>query len=76
MLPSTSVMLSLVQRSEATMSDDQGKPISPAQEDWVDPDDAPELDEEWFRNAWIYHGDRLIRRGKGPDPNKPPKERR
>lgn len=32
-------------------------------EPWIDPDDAPELTEEWFRNADIYEGARLIRRG-------------
>lgn len=28
---------------------------------WVDPDDAPELTEEWFERAEIREGDRLIR---------------
>lgn len=31
---------------------------------WTDPDDAPELTEEWFRSADLYDGDRLIRRGR------------
>ncbi len=31
-------------------------------EEWVDPDDAPEADEEWFRNAHVYIGDTLIKR--------------
>jgi uncharacterized protein (DUF4415 family) len=30
----------------------------------VDPDDAPELTEEYFRHADIYVGDKLIRRGR------------
>lgn len=59
------------------MSDDQGKPAPPAQQAWEDDlDEIPEMDEEFFRDAWMYHGDRLIRRGKGPDPRKPPKEHR
>ncbi len=35
------------------------KPSTP--ESWVDPDDAPELDEHFFQHAAIYHGDKLIR---------------
>jgi uncharacterized protein (DUF4415 family) len=31
---------------------------------WVDPDDAPELDDEWFERAEIRHGDRIIRPGR------------
>jgi uncharacterized protein (DUF4415 family) len=31
---------------------------------WVDPDDAPELTKEWFERADLYHGDKLIRRGR------------
>jgi len=31
---------------------------------WVDPDDAPELTKEWFEQADLYHGDKLIRRGR------------
>jgi len=31
---------------------------------WVDPDDAPELTDEWFEHADLYHGDKLIRRGR------------
>jgi hypothetical protein len=32
-------------------------------EEWVDPDDAPELDEQWFKDAHVYVGDTLIKRG-------------
>lgn len=32
----------------------------------VDPDDAPELTDEWFQRADLYHGERLIRRGRPP----------
>lgn len=31
---------------------------------WVDPDDAPELTEEWFRTADYYKGGKLVRRGR------------
>ena len=31
---------------------------------WVDPDDAPELTDEWFDRAEIRMGDRVIRRGR------------
>jgi uncharacterized protein (DUF4415 family) len=33
---------------------------------WVDPDDAPELTDEFFRRADVYEGDRLVRRGRPP----------
>lgn len=33
---------------------------------WIDPDDAPELTEEWFQKADLYHGEKLIRRGRPP----------
>ena len=31
---------------------------------WVDPDDAPELTEEWFQRANVHHGGKLISRGR------------
>ena len=31
---------------------------------WVDPDDAPELDDQWFDRAEIRIGDTVIRRGR------------
>jgi uncharacterized protein (DUF4415 family) len=31
---------------------------------WGDPDDAPELTDEWFDTADYYDGDKLIRRGR------------
>jgi uncharacterized protein (DUF4415 family) len=31
-----------------------------------DPDTAPELTQEWFEQADLYHGDTLIRRGRPP----------
>jgi len=33
---------------------------------WIDPDDAPELTEDWFKKADLYDGDKLIRRGRPP----------
>ena len=33
---------------------------------WVDPDDAPELTEEFFRRAEIRIGDKVVRRGRPP----------
>jgi uncharacterized protein (DUF4415 family) len=31
---------------------------------WADPDDAPELTNEYFEQADLYHGQKLIRRGR------------
>jgi len=31
---------------------------------WVDPDDAPELTDEWFQKADFMIGDKVIRRGR------------
>ena len=33
---------------------------------WIDPDDAPELTEEWFQTADLYDGNKLVRRGRPP----------
>jgi uncharacterized protein (DUF4415 family) len=41
-------------------SNDAGTPA------WVDPDDAPELTEEFFARADIYQGNTPIRRGRPP----------
>ena len=43
---------------------------------WVDPDDAPELDADYFERADVYVGERLVKRGRGiggdaPDPSSP-----
>jgi hypothetical protein len=32
--------------------------------EWVDPDDAPELDDDWFDRADLMIGDIVIRRGR------------
>jgi uncharacterized protein (DUF4415 family) len=34
--------------------------------EWVDPDDAPELDDDFFDRAEIREGDKIIRRGRPP----------
>jgi uncharacterized protein (DUF4415 family) len=31
---------------------------------WIDPDDAPPLDREWFKRAEIWEGNKLIRPGR------------
>jgi uncharacterized protein (DUF4415 family) len=42
---------------------------------WVDPDDAPPLDRDWFEQAEIREGDRVIRPAKIGRPRKDaPKE--
>ena len=33
---------------------------------WIDPDDAPELTDEWFEKATFRIGDTVIRRGRPP----------
>ena len=38
-------------------------------EPWVDPDDAPELTEEFFEKADLYYGNKLIRAGRPPSEN-------
>lgn len=39
---------------------------------WTDPDDAPELDDEFFERATLYDGDRVVRRGRPPLPVRRP----
>lgn len=31
---------------------------------WIDPDDAPELTDEWFAKATLMQGEKVIRRGR------------
>ena len=33
---------------------------------WRDPDDAPEITEEWIEGASLYRGRKLVRRGRPP----------
>jgi uncharacterized protein (DUF4415 family) len=35
---------------------------------WVDPDEAPALGSEWFEAAHQYHGDVLVKKGRGRPP--------
>ena len=37
---------------------------------WIDPDDAPELDDEWFEKADFKIGDKIIRPGRKPGQTK------
>jgi hypothetical protein len=43
---------------------------STSRKPWVDPDDAPEITDEWLDRVWdsaeIRHGDSIIRRGRPP----------
>ncbi|MDR7926754.1 hypothetical protein RIE95_07105 [Acidithiobacillus thiooxidans] len=41
----------------------ENKPNIPST--WIDPDDAPESDAQFFQEADLYQGNQLIRRGKG-----------
>ncbi|MEQ1888869.1 MAG: BrnA antitoxin family protein [Alphaproteobacteria bacterium] len=41
-----------------------GKKKSASKSEWIDPDDAPELTEEWFESADYYEGGKLIRPGR------------
>ena len=31
---------------------------------WIDPDDAPQLDRDWFKRAEIWEGNQLVRPGR------------
>ena len=33
---------------------------------WTDPDDAPEITDEWIESAELREGDKVIRRGRPP----------
>ncbi|MSP42796.1 MAG: hypothetical protein EXR08_05440 [Alphaproteobacteria bacterium] len=41
-----------------------GKKKSVTKSEWIDPDDVPELTEEWFDSAEIWEGNKLIRPGR------------
>jgi uncharacterized protein (DUF4415 family) len=38
---------------------------------WIDPDEAPELTDEWFEGADLYDAGKLIRRGGRPKKTAP-----
>jgi uncharacterized protein (DUF4415 family) len=42
---------------------------APETSDWIDPDDAPDLTEEWFREADLLKGETVLRRGRPPSAN-------
>lgn len=31
---------------------------------WIDSEDAPELTDQWFQKANLYHSEKLVRRGR------------
>ena len=38
--------------------------------EWINPEDAADLSQgDWFETADLYHGDKLIRRGRPPSVN-------
>ena len=39
-------------------------PSTPSAPPSIDPDDAPEITEDWVKEADLYHGDKLVRRGR------------
>jgi uncharacterized protein (DUF4415 family) len=41
------------------------KPATPTKP-WVDPDDAPELTDDFFARADVFQGETLVRRGRPP----------
>jgi uncharacterized protein (DUF4415 family) len=41
-----------------------GKKRNATGREWINPDDAPELTDEWFDTADYYEGDKLVRRGR------------
>lgn len=41
---------------------------------WIDPDDAPELTDEFFERADEYRGGTLVKRGRGRPKSDAPKE--
>lgn len=44
------------------------KPDTPST--WIDPDDAPELDDAWFEKADFKIGRKVVRRGRPPGSTK------
>ena len=43
--------------------------VASADPNWIDPDDAPPLNEEFFDRAEIRRGDKIVRRGRPPLPS-------
>lgn len=42
--------------------------------EWIDPDDAPELTEDFFNDAEYHRGNTFLRRGRGRPKSGSPKE--
>ncbi|MCE7798654.1 BrnA antitoxin family protein [Sphingobium sufflavum] len=40
------------------------KNVKNSGENWIDPDDAPPLTQQWFDGADVYRGTTLVRRGR------------
>jgi len=56
------------------MTEKNNAGTQPPASEWTDPDDAPELTEEFFADAEVFHGDTFIRRGRGRPPTGRAKE--
>lgn len=56
----------MTEKSDAT--------VQPPASEWVDPDEAPELTEEFLADAEVFQGDTFIRRGRGRPPTGKAKE--
>lgn len=38
--------------------------LKPSPKPWTDPDDAPQLTEQWVKEANLFDGEKLVRRGR------------
>ena len=38
--------------------------LKPSPQPWTDPDDAPELTKQWTKEANLFDGEKLVRRGR------------
>lgn len=47
------------------MTEKNNTGVQPPVSEWTDPDDAPELTEEFFADAEVFQGDAFVRRGRG-----------
>ncbi len=56
------------------MSEKSDAGVQPPASDWTDPDEAPELTEEFFADAEVFQGDTFVRRGRGRPPTGKAKE--
>lgn len=56
------------------MTEKNNAGVQPPACEWTDPDDAPELTEEFFADAEVFQGDAFVRRGRGRPPTGKAKE--